>query len=155
MKHMEVKEHQEGESNLDETEEKLVLFLGVAEEIDGRTKLHKEIFLGKEEFGLDLSFRFVKYHYGPFSFDLNDKLVDLKNKNLILVSEETFVSDDERNLGKKIRYLLSSAGNEMYKRLTTKEKYRDYTSKTKKIVEKWNHRPLKEIKKYVYSKYMS
>ena len=55
---------------LTENQEKLLLFVKLAGEIDGKTKLQKLLFLGKNEFNLDINFDFEKYNYGPYSFGL-------------------------------------------------------------------------------------
>ena len=81
--------------NLSTNEEKVTLFLGLAKNIDGRTKFHKQVFLGKEEHSLDLDLKFIKYNYGPFSFDLNNLLVELEKKDIIKVEKITYMLIDE------------------------------------------------------------
>lgn len=45
--------------------------------IEGRTKLQKIVFLGQMELGLPEFFKFDKYHYGPYSWDLTETIEDL------------------------------------------------------------------------------
>jgi uncharacterized protein YwgA len=142
-------------SNLSDIDKRLILFLGTANQIEGRTKFHKEIFLGKKEFGLDIDLEYVKYNYGPFSLDLNNKLVELKNKDLINVYEENFISIDSPFLGKKITYSLSENGKKEFGKLLSDSLYKEFIEISRKVILKWNLKPLKEIIDYVYSKYLN
>ena len=49
----------------------------------GSTRLQKIIMIGKYEYKLPFSFEFVRYHYGPFSFQLHTLVNDLIRAGII------------------------------------------------------------------------
>ena len=50
----------------------------------GETHLHKCLFFLQEMRGIPTDYEFLIYHYGPFSFDLSDEIVQLKGDNIII-----------------------------------------------------------------------
>lgn len=56
--------------------------------IEGRTKLQKIVFLGQMELGLPEIFKFDKYHYGPYSWDLTETIEDLITTGYIKEEKE-------------------------------------------------------------------
>ena len=64
--------------------EKIVLTFLKFGPILGRKRFQKMMFLAKMKYMLDIPFIFVKYHYGPYSKDLQETLDRLANFGLIL-----------------------------------------------------------------------
>ena len=139
------------QSVLTERQEKLLLFLGLAKEIEGKTKLQKLIFLGKTEHQLPMDFEFNKYNYGPYSFSLSDELNVLQSLELISVKTEYFDSNDQFE-GKVHKYSLSVKGKEYVAKI--KSMNLKFIESSKEVISKWNSKPLGNIIKHVYSKYM-
>lgn len=63
----------------------LLLTLSYLKDIKGRTKLQKIIYLLKEKFNFDISYRFMPYYYGPYSSELQNDVDILSRLNLIKV----------------------------------------------------------------------
>ena len=136
---------------LTENQEKLLLFVKLAGEIDGKTKLQKLLFLGKNEFNLDINFDFEKYNYGPYSFGLTADLEVLVQLGLINAQTEYFETDNEFR-GRKITYTLSDKGGKIAEEVTAK--YSDFIKSAQSVLSKWGDKPLSEIIRYVYDKYL-
>ena len=49
----------------------------------GETHIQKVVFFLQELTGVPLGFRFVLYHYGPFSFDLREDLIGLRAESFL------------------------------------------------------------------------
>lgn len=49
----------------------------------GETHVQKSVYLLSEVQGIDLGFRFILYHHGPFSFDLRGELTSLQADGLL------------------------------------------------------------------------
>jgi uncharacterized protein YwgA len=54
----------------------------------GKTKLQKLTYFLQEAFGLPLGYRFQMYHYGPYSFDLDDELSRTKTLGYVDVEPD-------------------------------------------------------------------
>lgn len=132
---------------------KLLLLIKLAEKIEGKTKLQKIVFLGKEEEGIDLGFEFIKYNYGPYSFELTKALDSLETLGLIEVQMEVLSATDSKGfLNKKFVYTITNKGSDLVD--TEKEKLKEVMEKIKQLVQKWNNVPRDKIVEHVYSKYM-
>ena len=55
----------------------------------GRTHVHKTVFRLQRAEALDLGFEFVIYHYGPYSFELDEMLRDLRSAAALEVVPDT------------------------------------------------------------------
>lgn len=132
---------------------KLLLLIKLAEKIEGKTKLQKMVFLGKEEEGVDLGFEFIKYNYGPYSFELTQALDSLQTIELIEVTTESSnITDSNGFVNKKIIYQITDKGKNLAD--LESEKFKEVIEKIKLLVQKWNNVPRDKIVEYVYSKYM-
>lgn len=129
-----------------------LLFLKEAKTIDGKTKFHKMIFLSGEEDGLKHGFEFLKYNYGPYSFELSNTLATLIDLGLIKEEKEFFDSANSFQ-GKQIKYSLTEKGEKIINsdigRFEEQEK-----AAIKSTIKKWNDKTLKQIINHVYEKYM-
>lgn len=132
---------------------KLLLLISIAQKIEGKTKLQKIVFLGKEEEDIDLGFEFVKYNYGPYSFELTKELESLQTLGLIEIQMEINNSTDSNGfISKKFIYKITTKGNEIINSET--EKLKEVVEKIKQLVRKWNTVPREKIVEHVYSRYM-
>lgn len=129
----------------------VLFFLKYSKTITGKTKFQKMIFLGQKEHKLPKRFEFIKYNYGPYSFQLTDCLNALEVLKLIKIQEEYFETSNDFP-GRLHIYSLTDKGKKIVTKLKT-----DFLEESKKIEQiaiKWNTKQLKEIIQYVYSKYM-
>jgi len=132
---------------------KLLLLIKLAKRIEGKTKLHKIIFLGKEEEEIDLGFEFVKYNYGPYSFELTKALESLETLELIKIQMDVLNStDSEGFINKKFIYMITDKGDKLVD--LEFEKLKEVMEKIKLLVEKWNNVSREKIIEHVYSKHM-
>lgn len=132
---------------------KLLLLIKLAEKIEGKTKLQKMIFLGKEEEDLDFGFEFTKYNYGPYSFELTTALDSLQAFELIEITTE--ISGSTKSGGfitKKFIYNITEKGKKVIG--SESEKLKEVEPKIKLLVKKWNKVPRDKIIEHVYSKHM-
>lgn len=145
------------------------------EAVRGITRLDKLLYLIIKEtsFGdaIEDEFKFEAYDYGPYSSEIYDAVETLKDVGLLTVKTEEFgdyweisdaetiereVTSDEGRTPLSERkleiYSLSDsgmkAGKKLFDCLTPEEK-----KGLKKIKEKFNPMPLRELVKYVYKKY--
>ena len=65
--------------------EKLLVVLGKSEEIRGRTRFQKIIYLLKKKKVVDFAYDFIPYYYGPYSQDLQIEINLLEAADLIEV----------------------------------------------------------------------
>jgi hypothetical protein len=128
----------------------ILLFLKHSKKIEGKTKFQKMVFLAQKENKLSEEFKFIKYNYGPYSFDLTKSLEALETTGFITVEKEEFETDGEFP-GKKFIFQLTEDGEKLIESEETKE---EDSKIIKNVVEKWNNKPMEDIIKYVYSKYM-
>ena len=133
----------------------LLLFLKDAGTIEGKTKFQKLIFLAKKEYNLNIGYDFVKYSYGPYSFELTNDLETLESLELIDVAKSEFLNHGSPFVGKQLTYILSKKGDKLIK--DDEFLFADNTKKEiiDTVINEWNDKPLKTIIKYVYSKYMT
>lgn len=115
--------------------------------LNGKTKLQKLVFLAEMEKGLENKYKFEKYNYGPYSFELTDDLDALKQFGLIEVIVENFSTDDFQ--GKIHKYKLTKKGEKALNNLSN-----DFLDPINKVSNEWGSESLDEILDYVYGKYM-
>ena len=54
----------------------------------GKTKIQKLIYLAQEVFGLPLKYAVQMYHYGPYSFDLEDDLSRMRLYGILSIDQD-------------------------------------------------------------------
>jgi len=131
---------------------KLLTLLNTAKEIRGKTKFHKLIFLGEQEENINFGFKFEKYNYGPYSFDLTRALETLANLGMIEISVTMF--DSTGNGGfqtKQFTYSLTKLGRENLEKMGVDG---SDDKKIKILVDKWNTLSREKIIDHVYERYM-
>lgn len=120
---------------------KLLFLIKIAKKIEGKTRLHKIIFLGKQEEGIDMGFEFVKYNYGPYSFELTQAVDTLQNLGLINVTTTLFASSDTKGFQtKQFSYSITNKADELTKR--EEDKMKDFIIKVSALLKKWNNVPI-------------
>jgi len=127
--------------------------LDLAGRVDGKTKFQKMVFLAETEEKAITTYNFEKYHYGPFSFDLSDDLDALSKTNFIQEEKTIFGSSEGKQIIKSTFSLTLDGKKELKENEVNLDK--DGIVALSKTVEKWNGKPLDEIIKYVYGKYMN
>jgi len=68
--------------------EKLLVILRKIGTVRGRTRFQKMIFLLNEKEDIDLSYKFIPYHYGPYAQDLQLELDMLEAAGFIQVKHQ-------------------------------------------------------------------
>lgn len=69
--------------------ERETVIVGLTRKLDevaswaGATHMQKCVYFLQERFGLDLGYRFVIHHYGPFSFELDEDLAAFRSRGAI------------------------------------------------------------------------
>jgi len=118
-----------------------LLLLASASEIDGTTRFHKLMFILKQEYGVPIDQKFIKYHYGPFSSDLRDD-INFFVENGFVDQKSEFLGEDGNGFPViKTTYCLSEKGNKI-----ASEAFDD-TEKGKfaEVVSKWKNASLKDV----------
>jgi len=115
-------------------------------EIKGRTKLQKIVYLSSRPDNI-FNFRFVGYHYGPYSRELQTTISKMVAFNLISEEEEGFNDNTRYN------YKLTPEGIEHAKKIWgkldkgSKEKIEKLATTAREI----NSNPLTEVLKQAYA----
>jgi hypothetical protein len=130
----------------------LMELINISNGIQGKTKLQKMMFLAKQEYGVEHEYKFEKYNYGPYSFQLSEDLKALQSLEFIKV-DETIFDTEGPFIGKLFIFSLSDKGKEIMEKIIPQISGEDI-SKLTKLVNDWNSKPLPEIIDYVYSHYM-
>lgn len=122
------------------------------EEIDGRTRMQKLVFLIQEEFEdadqqLPGTYTYVPYDYGPFARGLYDDLDRLKKEGVI-EEKKTEMADGTI----KYEYELSDQADNYLSQLP-KKKLQRTLELAEQIKSKFNNTRLPELLDYVYSEY--
>ena len=131
------------------------------EQIEGRTRLQKMIFLLQKKFeeedgGLPISdkYSFTPYDYGPFSQPLYADLDELRREDS---DAEKFVVErsDTFDQGKvKYQYELTPTGISFVEdELADDAKFQEILRKAEEIKEEFNHLSLSQVIERVYSEY--
>jgi len=100
----------------------------------GRSRLQKMIVIGKkdEDIGYDFSFHYKPYHYGPYSSDLQQLLLNLVGCGMI---EEQKVKHPDYQ---EYKYRLTEMGQRFLKHLSTRVD-NESKSKINRLWEKYKH----------------
>jgi len=118
------------------------------EEIQGRTRFQKMVFLLQQEFEKTEFYDFEAYDYGPFSKGLYDDLDDLIDRNLVEETREEFDEDKVY-----YEYKLTDAGRELIERLSDEEKTQDIMGLSERLKQEINSEDLSVVLDRVYSEY--
>lgn len=130
--------------------EDAVLFtIGVLGGVRGVTRLHKIIFLAKEEGGVDIDAEFIPYYYGPWSPDVQRAINLLVEKRLVEVMESSNLHGG--GSPPKI-YVLTHDGRVMLKEILNNVDRKELL-KLKIIVSRYGFMPITYLLAYIYSKY--
>lgn len=140
------------------TRKKLPLALLYADkenQIDGRTRFQKLIFLMQMEGNLnDLAptetYRFEPYDYGPFSSTLYDDLDSHIERGLIDDSKEELDEEDDIV---KYKYQLKAEGEDFVEENVSEGEFERMVREAERIVQEYGDIPLPELIDIVYSKY--
>ncbi len=127
--------------------------LEIAGKIECKTKFQKLIFLAQTEERALTTYKFEKYHYGPFSFDLSDDIEALSKTGFVR-EEVVGYGSSSGKLMIKHTFSLTPDGK---KELQVSEHNLDKTGvqAISSSVKKWNSAQLDKVLKYVYGKYMN
>lgn len=125
------------------------------DEIEGRTRLQKLVFLMEQELeedpeaSLDSSdYNFIPYDYGPFSKKLYDDLDSLEDSQLIEVEEE-----DMEDGKVKYNYRLTDQGRKWVKDQQADSSAESARSLAKTLAEKYDEMVLSDLIDEVYAEY--
>lgn len=122
------------------------------EEIQGRTRMQKLVFLIQEEFEdaerkLPDTYTYVPYDYGPFARELYDDLDRLREQDVIKEVREEMTDGTY-----KYNYALTDEADDYLSQLPEKELERTRRL-AKQIKSEFNHTRLPDLLDYVYSEY--
>jgi len=118
------------------------------EEIQGRTRFQKMVFLLQQEFEKTEFYDFEAYDYGPFSKGLYDDLDDLIERNLVEETREEFDEDKVY-----YEYKLTDVGQELIERLSDQEETQDIMVLSERLKQEINSKDLSVVLDRVYSEY--
>lgn len=125
------------------------------DEIEGRTRLQKLVFLMEQELeedpeaSLDSSdYNFIPYDYGPFSKKLYDDLDSLEDSQLIEVEEE-----DMEDGKVKYNYRLTDQGRKWVKDQQADSSAESAQALAKALAEKYDDMVLSDLIDEVYAEY--
>lgn len=132
-----------------------LLYANKEQQIEGRTRFQKLIFLMQTEGNLDgldptNTYRFEPYDYGPFSSVLYDDLDDLIERGLINDSKEEL--DEEEDIV-KYEYRLNDEGQQFVEEYLSDGAVAQIVREAERIVQEYSDVPLPELIDIVYSKY--
>lgn len=132
---------------------KLLLLIRLANKIEGKTRLHKMVFLGeKEEPRVDFGFEFTKYNYGPYSFELTKALDSLETLKLINIKTSLLALTDSNGFQtKQFSYTITEKGLQITEKIKVEK---EVVEKIKQLIKKWNNVSRQNIVEHVYSTYM-
>ncbi|RNJ22669.1 DUF4065 domain-containing protein [Halosegnis longus] len=124
------------------------------QEIEGRTRLQKMVFLIQQEFeerGEDLpgTYQYEPYDYGPFAKTLYDDIEYLEERDIIDESKETIAEEDGKV---KYNYELGPRGEEILQEWP-EEQVEIVLEVAERIKSDFNDIPLLTLLDHVYSEY--
>jgi len=115
------------------------------DEIKGKTRLIKYLFLLEKESNLRLNFNFIPKHYGPYSKQLDKYIQELQE--LDYINERL---DDDN---KALIYKIKKPGYESLISLEQKYDSSSIIKDIKSIIDKFQNITLRELLEIVYAKY--
>jgi len=150
----------------------------LCEAIEGRTRLQKMLYLLNKEHKVVRqisSLKFEAYAYGPYTSELYDDLAFLQNMNYLDTGTSSDVTVDELSGDVSYDYLMGGLQEELPERYETvsyrlsqkgRDAVQDYIEGVKSdqnfpgvmaaiedVKTRFNRRPLRELVRYVYTKY--
>jgi len=131
----------------------LLLFVYLAKEIRGRTRLQKEIYLCEEESGANIQYSFTPYDYGPFSIELWNDLEELCTGGFVWEGEMPFVLEDRT--GVRYIYRVTDKGTKEVEGRILPRADKELVRKMKETIEKYNEKDLMSILRTVYRHFSS
>jgi len=131
---------------IDEIDEVILLVLYFIKCIYGRTYLQKFFFLMDREKKINYDLNFIKYHYGPFSRELRDRLKFLVKEKLIKES----INITQGNIGHCYQLTDSS---KIHIKDIIKNKNKKFVKELETFCRKYEHYSPSELLRLVYSKY--
>ena len=131
----------------------LLLFVCLANEVRGRTRLQKEIYLCKEEKGAQIPYPFVPYSYGPFSFEIWNDLEELCVAGLIAEEEMSFTLFGGET-GTQYIYRITDEGRRTVKKRIMPKVEQELIRKMKDVIRKYNKKDLTTILRNVYQHFL-
>lgn len=121
------------------------------QDIDGRTRMQKLVFLIQKEFddtdGLPGTYTYIPYDYGPFAKKLYDDLDYLKDRGLIKEQKET-IEDGKV----KYHYTLTPKGRDQLDQWSD-DQVSAVLQRAEDIKDRFNSTPLPTLLDYVYTEY--
>lgn len=127
-----------------------LLYANNTQEIQGRTRLQKLVFLIQKEFNdsaLPGKYNYIPYDYGPFAKKLYEDLDYLENRGFLKESKETI-----ENGKVKYNYTLTPEGREHLEQRPD-QKVDRVLQLAEMVKTEFNHLSLPELLDYVYTKY--
>ena len=120
--------------------EQIVLLLSWSSNgvIEGRTRLEKLVYLLQNISRVDFTYRFIPYHYGPYSRELVEDLDQLNEFGLI----EEVVSPQETVT--RYDYVLTTEGEQLAKEIES-HLSKEETTNLKREYNKWKDLPTFEL----------
>lgn len=129
----------------------LLLFEEFNGRVESETRIQKLSFLAKEEKEINLGIKFKWHHYGPFSKELKDCLVELRNKKLIKIDKRTrltFMGDPY-----KIHvFRLTNSGRSRAKQLRERLP-KENQQVIRNLTITYGHIPLNDLLEHIYKTY--
>jgi uncharacterized protein YwgA len=129
----------------------LALLHAVGGTISGATRLQKLLFLLKREQGMETSYKFTPYMFGPHSPDVLDDTIDLEMTGYINIQKEVSEPMLAGDCVISRKYQLTPEGTKAAKEVY--EKLSDEYKRALSSLKQFNEMKLTELLNYVYTKY--
>lgn len=136
------------------SKEWLLLFVYLANEVRGRTRLQKEIYLCKEEKGIQIPYSFIPYSYGPFSIKIWNDLEELCAAGLISEEEMPFTLSGGET-GIQYIYRITDEGKRTVEKRIMSKVEQKLIRKMEDVIRKYNKKDLTTILRNVYQHFLS
>lgn len=132
----------------------LLLFVYLANEVRGRTRLQKEIYLCKEEKGAQIPYSFIPYSYGPFSIEIWNDLEELCVAGLTAEEEMPFTLFGGET-GTQYIYRITDEGKRTVEKKIMPKVDQELIRKMEAVIRKYNKKDLTTILRNVYQHFLS
>jgi len=129
----------------------LALLHAVGGTISGATRLQKLLFLLKREQGMETSYKFTPYMFGPHSPDVLDDTIDLEMTGYINIQKEVSEPMLAGDCVISRKYQLTPEGTKAARGVY--EKLSDECKRALSSLTQFNEMKLTELLNYVYTKY--
>ncbi|MBU2100249.1 hypothetical protein KKG83_06000 [Candidatus Micrarchaeota archaeon] len=119
-----------------------LFLLNLMKEIEGTTRFHKLMFILKQEHNIPIDYKFIKYHYGPFSSELREDINFFTEQNF-MNSNSLFIGEDEKGYPIiKTTYKISNKGKKIFEKQFAKKEEKELFIKA---ISKWGKAPLNKL----------